>query len=277
VKRSALLFATLLGVASAPDAASADNALRPEKIPAKARVLANRGRVYHDAGDYQAAVAAFKEAYVLAPSPGLLFNIAQAYRLAGNCDEAAWMYRRFLDTNPNGPNKALAEQHLSVVEKCGRGGLPTIAIVKPIAKVPDPKSVARVDASASTSTNLTASTSFDTEDHKARTYKRVGVGLTVGAGAAFVGAAVFALDARDAQNTVEETYQRGGKWSDVKDVDARGKRSAMIATALGVGGGVALVSGAVFYGLGHRYEKAQHVAVVPTQGGGAQVSLSWGF
>ena len=49
---------------------------------------------------HEAAVAAFKEAYVLAPSPGLLFNIAQAYRLAGNCDDAAWMYRRFLDTNP---------------------------------------------------------------------------------------------------------------------------------------------------------------------------------
>jgi tetratricopeptide (TPR) repeat protein len=281
VKRSALLFAALIGVASVADAAMADNALRPEKIPAKARQLANRGRVYHDAGDYAAAVAAFKEAYVLAPSPGLLFNIAQAYRLAGNCDEAAWMYRRFLDTNPNGPNKALAEQHLTVVEKCGTGGLRTVVIPpKVVAKVPDPKSVGKVDASASLGasgkSHASLSTSFDREDHKARTYKRVGIGLTVGAGAAFVGAAVFALDARDAQNTVEELYRQGGKWSDVKDVDARGKRSATLATALGIGGGVAVVSGAVLYGLGHRYEKAQHVAVVPTSDG-AQVSLSWGF
>ena len=282
MKRSALLFAALLGVVSTADAdtASADNALRPEKIPTKARQLANRGRIYHDAGDYAAAVAAFKEAYVLAPSPGLLFNIAQAYRLAGNCDEAAWMYRRFLDANPTGPNKALAEQHLAASEKCGSGGLRTIALQPKIdAKVPDPKTVDKGTSSKRSSkgdVSLTGTASFDDHDRKSRTYKRVGIGLTVGAGAAFVGAAVFALDAHDAQNTVEETYRQGGKWSDVKDIDARGKRSAMLATALGVGGGVALVSGAVFYGLGHRYEKAQHVAVVPTSDG-AQVSLSWGF
>ena len=280
MKRSPLLFAALLGVASAGASASADNALRPEKIPAKARERATRGRVYHDAGDYAAAVAAFKEAYVLAPSPGLLFNIAQAYRLAGNCDEAAWMYRRFLDTNPNGPNKALAEGHLSVVEKCGSGGLRTIAMTpKVIAKVPDPKTIGKGDASSSASSKASLSTSSSfvgSQDRKARTYKRTGVGLTVGAGAAFVGAAVFALDARDAQNTVEELYRQGGKWSDVKDVDARGQRSATLATALGIGGGALLVTGAVMYGLGHRYEKAQHVAVVPTRDG-AQVSLSWGF
>ena len=30
----------------------------------------------------------------------LLFNLAQAYRLQGNCDDAALMYRRYLATNP---------------------------------------------------------------------------------------------------------------------------------------------------------------------------------
>ncbi|HEU4612056.1 MAG TPA: tetratricopeptide repeat protein, partial [Kofleriaceae bacterium] len=99
MKAPVLAIAAIL--AAAP-VARADNALRPERIPNKARELADKGRAYHQAGDYAAAVAAFKEAYVLAPSPGLLFNIAQSYRLAGDCDEAAWMYRRFLDTNPGG-------------------------------------------------------------------------------------------------------------------------------------------------------------------------------
>jgi tetratricopeptide (TPR) repeat protein len=275
------MLVALLGTATVTTSASADNALRPEQIPAKARELANRGRVYHDAGDYQAAIAAFKEAYVLAPSPGLLFNIAQAYRLAGDCDEAAWMYRRFLDTNPSGTNKSLAEQHLSVVEKCGSGGL-RMTVLQP-KLIPDPKNVdPKTDKRAKT-TKLSPpsetdpiATSIDDRDHKSRTYKRIGIGLGLGAGAALVGAAVFALDSADASSTVEETYAHGGKWSDVKDVDARGKRSAMLATALGIGGGVALASGVVMYGLGRRYEQAQHVAVVPTTHG-AQVSLSWGF
>ena len=100
MKASAITLVAILAAASAN--AHADSALRPERIPNKARLLAEKGRAFHNAGDYNNAVSAFKEAYVLAPSPGLLFNIAQAYRLGGNCDEAAWMYRRFLDTNPIG-------------------------------------------------------------------------------------------------------------------------------------------------------------------------------
>ena len=92
-------IAAALAVAAGSARASADDRVPPERIPQKARELAEQGRAYHDAGEYMKAIAAFKEAYVLAPSPGLLFNIAQAYRLAGDCDDAAWMYRRFLDTN----------------------------------------------------------------------------------------------------------------------------------------------------------------------------------
>lgn len=263
--------AFILAVVLAAPLAQADNALRPEQIPAKARELANRGRAAHDAGDYTAAIDAYKEAYVLAPSPGLLFNIAQAYRLAGNCDEAAWMYRRYLDTNPNGPNKALAEQHLSVVEKCGSGGL-KLDPPKPAANIPDPRNVEKPRSAIHAS--LTTQTT--TDDARGTKFKHLGIGLGVGAGAALAGAVVFALDAHAASTTVTNTYEHGGKWSDVKDTDARGKRSALFATALGVTGGVALASGVVLYGLGRRYETAQHVALVPTSHG-AQVSLSWGF
>ncbi|HTL37120.1 MAG TPA: hypothetical protein VL326_28490 [Kofleriaceae bacterium] len=280
--RARLVFAALLGAATVTTPVFADNALRPDQIPAKARELATRGRIFHDAGDYPDAIAAFKEAYVLAPSPGLLFNIAQSYRLSGDCDEAAWMYRRFLDTNPTGPNKALAEQHLASVEKCGSGGL-QMTVLQP-KLVPDPKAVDsksgdKPNAKSSKTTqhpDPALTTAIDDGDHKARTYKRIGIGLGVGAGAALIGAAVFALDSADASATVSETYGHGGKWDDVKETDARGKRSAALATALGIGGGLALASGAVMYGLGHRYEKAQHVAVIPTTHG-AQVSLSWGF
>jgi hypothetical protein len=255
---------TLAAVLAAASTSHADNALRPERIPNKARQLAEKGRNAHNAGDYNAAVAAFKEAYVLAPSPGLLFNIAQAYRLAGNCDESAWMYRRFLDTNPIGEHRALAEGHLASVEKCGSGGLRVSSpeVPRDHIKLPEPE------------TKLIELASSDTRGAK---YKRYGIGTAIGGGALLAGAAFFAIDANDASNTVEGTYKRGGKWDDIKDVDARGKRSATIATVLGVGGGVAVATGAVLYAVGRRYETAQHVAVTPTAGGGAQVSLSWGF
>jgi hypothetical protein len=257
----ALTTAALL--AAAAHVAHADNALRPEQIPLKARQLVEKGRAAHDAGDYNAAVAAFKEAYVLAPSPALLFNIAQAYRLAGNCDESAWMYRRYLDTNPVGDHRTIAEAHLATVEKCGSGGLSIV--------VPRPTE----DATPVPMPDVKLTTTFE-RDERGTKYKRIGIGTAIGGGVLLAGAAYFAVDAFDAQSTVAETYRRGGKWADIKDVDARGKRSAAIGTALGIGGGVAVATGAVLFAVGRHYEHAQRVAVMPTAHG-AQVSLSWGF
>lgn len=261
--RTITLTAVLAAAGAAP-AARADNALRPERIPTKARQLAERGRAAHNAGDYAGAVAAFKEAYVLAPSPGLLFNIAQAYRLAGNCDEAAWMYRRFLDTNPYGEQRSLAEQHLAVVEKCGRGGLEVTMPTAPVAeetKLPEP--------------HIDLTTSLE-RDERGTKLRHAGIGVAIGGGVLLAGAAYFAYDAKSAQDTVDQTYKRGGKWADIADTDARGKRSATIAAGLGIGGGLAVASGAVMFALGRHYEHAQNVAVTPTAHG-AQVSLSWGF
>jgi tetratricopeptide (TPR) repeat protein len=257
----ALTTAAVLAAATSP--AYADNALRAERIPVKARQLVEKGRAAHDAGDYSAAVAAFKEAYVLAPSPGLLFNIAQAYRLAGNCDESAWMYRRFLDTDPIGEHRALAETHLATVERCGSGGL-SVAVPEP---KQDPAPVPMPD--------VKLTTTYERDERGAK-YKRIGIGTALGGGALLAGAAYFAVDAFDAQSTVAETYRRGGKWEDIKDVDARGKRSAAIGTALGIGGGLAVATGAVLFAVGRHYEHAQRIAVTPTAHG-AQVSLSWGF
>jgi tetratricopeptide (TPR) repeat protein len=275
VKRVAFTLAAML----AAPTAFADNALRPEQIPAKAKELATRGRIYHDAGDYSMAIAAFKEAYVLAPSPGLLFNIAQAYRLAGNCDEAAWMYRRYLDTNPTGTNRQLAEQHLATVEKCGSGGL-RMAVIQPklAPKVPTPQ------GAALGATLGMAVAGSDGEAHqvdqpsldRAHTYKRYGIVVGAAGGASLVGAGIFALQSRDASQSVENKYKKGGKWEDVKDDDARGKRDAMFAKVLGIGGGVAVASGAILYALGHHYESDKQITVMPTSSG-AQVSLSWGF
>jgi tetratricopeptide (TPR) repeat protein len=87
-------------------------------VPARARALAARGRALHAAGDYGHAIEAFREAYALAPSPGLLFNLAQSYRLAGRCGESAAMYREFLASGPARAQRAVATAQLAIVEAC---------------------------------------------------------------------------------------------------------------------------------------------------------------
>jgi tetratricopeptide (TPR) repeat protein len=261
VRGRALLLAACMAAAGGVSA-HADERLPAERIPQKARELADQGRAFHDAGEYMKAVAAFKEAYVLAPSPGLLFNIAQAYRLAGDCDDAAWMYRRFLDTNPAEGSRALAEQHLSAVEKCGHGGLLVISPPSVATPVPDPQPT------------VTA-TDVDTTPHENRE-KRLALWVGIGGGVALIGAGVFALDASAASDKVTELYKHGGKGADVAAEDARGQRSATLATVLGVGGGLALAGAGVLYAVGRHYESAQHVALAP-HAHGAEVSLSWHF
>jgi hypothetical protein len=180
------------------------------------------------------------------------------------------MYRRFLDTNPRGSQRDLAENHLVVVEQCGTGGL-RISVMPPAdrANVPAPTVDTVSPMSSTTSTSSDGSS-------RTRKLKRAGAYTIIGGSTALVGAAIFALDASSAARSVEQSYEDGGKWNDVKHDDARGKRSASIATGLGIGGGVAVITGAVLYGLGRHYEQAKYVAVTPTRNG-TQVSLSWGF
>src|SRR5262249_12179381 len=86
--------------------------------PERARALSDQGRSYHASGDYDHAIGSFKAAYELAPSPGLLFNMAQAYRLKGDCANAATMYKSYLRTDPDRPHRELAENQLDSVERC---------------------------------------------------------------------------------------------------------------------------------------------------------------
>jgi tetratricopeptide (TPR) repeat protein len=240
-----------------------------EPIPDKARQLADRGRILHDAGDYVDAIAAFNEAYVLAPSPGLLFNLAQAYRLAGKCDDAAWMYRRYLDTHPSSDKRTIAETHLAVVEKCGHGGLRVAMIPPPpvmSAPLPEPRIEPVTAPLAITSTPMV-------ESHAGRRDRRLGIALGIGGGVVLASAAYFAWDAHDAAETVSAAHANGQKWSDVASIDQRGQHSAAMAEALGIAGGVAVASGAVLYLIGRHQE---HLAVMPTNGG-AGIRMSWGF
>jgi hypothetical protein len=47
-------------------------------------------------GHYAEAAEAFEKAFEIAPEPGLLYNAAQAYRLAGNKERALTLYENYL-------------------------------------------------------------------------------------------------------------------------------------------------------------------------------------
>lgn len=253
-------FAAVLAVGLLAIAAHRAHAA-PGSVPDKARQLADKGRTSHEAGDYNTAIAAYTEAYAIAPSPALLFNLAQAYRLRGSCDDAALMYRRYLDTSPSPEARVIAEGHLATVERCAH----KIALSIPL----DDKERAAVP--------VIAKQQDSAREEAGQWQQRVGVGLAIGGGLALAAATYYALDARSAEADVEHGYQMGGNGRDLAPIDARGERSATLATWLGIGGGALVIGGVTTYLLGRRAEqRAVPIAIAPKKGG-AEVSLAWRF
>jgi len=234
-------------------------------VPAKARALAERGRALHDAGDYPNAIAAFTQAYVMAPSPALLFNLAQAYRLQGDCDDAALMYRRFLATNPEPDQRTLAETHLASVERC----LHKMALHIPI-ETPGPRAVA-----APRSEPVAAFAAAPAVSRRAQIEKDVGIGLAIGGGVSLAVAAYYAVQAHEAESDVAARYMKGGKWQDIADADARGRSAATSAKWFGAGGAVGLVGGVVTYLIG-RHDEAPPLTIT-TMSHGVKVGVRWAY
>lgn len=259
MKSLALLAAALL---AAPTLASA------ERVPAKARQLAAHGREMHERGQYDRAIAAFKEAYVIAPSPALLFNIAQAYRLQGNCEDAVLMYRRYLATGPGASARAVAETHLTTVERCVQKRTLNIPLVDSMAylNVPPPPGPEKV----------ILEDKVRPQQARSDLKKDVGIGLTIGGGLALATAAYFGYRSYDAERDVERAYERGAKWNEVKSIHQRGERASRAAKIFGIGGGLAVAGGVALWVLGRREERANQLALTPSARGAA-VSYSWQF
>jgi tetratricopeptide (TPR) repeat protein len=82
---------------------------------AEARRHFVQGRELLDAGLYAEAIAEFETALSLKPSPELLFNIAQAYRLKGDAKQALETYKRFIELSPKGPIADEARGHIDAL------------------------------------------------------------------------------------------------------------------------------------------------------------------
>lgn len=63
-------------------------------------------RKHFKVGEFDRAAKEWTWAYKLKPVPPLLFNQAQAYRLAGHFEEARFAYTTYLNELPDAPNKA---------------------------------------------------------------------------------------------------------------------------------------------------------------------------
>jgi tetratricopeptide (TPR) repeat protein len=263
----ALLTSTAaLATASEPDPLS------------EARVHYELGMSHYEVGEFVQAIDEFKIAYAASHAPGLLFNLAQASRLARQYDQALFFYRSFLRARPDAPNRADVESRILEVESLAAGQhhpqeAPEAAPASDSLLAPSAPST---PAAAPVAT-LTEAPTVALVAPRPRNGKRERIaGLVIGGvGLAALGVGIyFGTQALQAQDRLGHV----ASWDmPAQSLYASGHNDAITATTLFVAGGAAVAAGAALYVWGWRRDvRARRFALAPLPGG-AQASFSCAF
>ncbi len=258
----ALLCVGLLALALPRAADASPDSERTER----AAELYAVGKRQFDIAEYPAAIAAWKESYLLSNEPLLLFNIAQAHRLAGDCAQANRFYLNYKRAVPKPANQAELD---TAMAKCA-GVQPagdTTPVVSPIVPpAPAPDAPAPVQPPTPPAPVVTTPPPMDAPDtHPGRTLRIAGIVVASAGGLASVVAVVSAFTARSDANDVSG-QNRGTEWGDALARTERDGQSAQTrARVFGVLGVAAIVTGGVLWWRGRQAGVNLDVAITPNQ------------
>jgi len=275
-------LAAALVVAAVPSASAQPTSPPTEDAKkAEAKALYETGNTHYNLGEYDQAVAAFKKAYELSQAPGLLFNIAQSYRLKKDYEQASHFYETYLRLKPDAANRAdvearIAEMKTMLEEQKKMGTKAPIGTVSPDGTNSTPTTTTTTTPTTTTPTTTTPTEPKDiVEPGSGKGLKLAGLTTAGVGGALIITGVVFGMMAKGKQSDLEELNTSGGAWD--QDAYDAGKRNNTIAIASLAIGGAAVVAGGVMFYLGYSKEKkASSVAVVPTKGGGT-FTVGWQF
>ncbi|HEX2691139.1 MAG TPA: tetratricopeptide repeat protein [Kofleriaceae bacterium] len=215
------------------------------------------GLAAQNGGDYDTAIALYTKAYGLVPHPVLMFNMAEAHRLAGRSDKALALYAKYLAQDPKGAKAQTARDLIADIQarqveeahkadearraeqarqadqarrarEAEEGKVDQKRVAEPASRAQDP---ARPEAS---------------DQAPGRSLRLSGIAAG-GAGVVALGMGIgFGLHARALSN---ELSQPGGTFS--QDKVNSGERANTIAITGMIGGTVLVAAGATLYWLGH--------------------------
>jgi tetratricopeptide (TPR) repeat protein len=238
-----------------------------------AREYVNAGLAAQNAGDYDTAISLFEKAHALVPHPVLLFNMAQANRLAGRIEKALALYARYLAEAPKGAQAKDARALVAEIEakkaedarKLEEARTAELARKAEQARKAEEarKLQAARDAEAQREREREAAISSQAqrpppiEQRPGRNQRIAGVAMgAVGVGALLVGAG-FGFHA----DSLASELSKPGAMYDTDKVDA-GEQANTVAI-LGLVGGAALVAtGAALYWWGYREGSGKEVVTI---------------
>ncbi len=253
-----------------------------------ARAYVDAGLAAQNAGDYDTAITFYVRAYKIEPHPLLLFNVAQAHRLARREDRAITFYRRFLATHPRGREAQLARDLLAELEQRqaeeARQAEAREAAEASKAEAARQAEDARKAAGARNAREpdgaLTAGRTSEVDDaggtsrSPPRPERSPWFRDTIGNVLVLGGAASLVLGglAYKAARADVDTAEFGPTHSEAEQL-LDGARSKRLVGVVLAGVGVALAgAGVLRYVLRDDHARARHVGLVPVRGGGL---LTW--
>jgi tetratricopeptide (TPR) repeat protein len=216
----------------------------PTPIEEQARALFESGEQHYVRGEYSAAAEDFREALRISRKPELLYDLAQAERLSGDCSGALEHYREFQATDLEGPTdltKKIAE-----MERCVAQAATPIAPQPRDASVAPPKP--RIASAPPSPASVGAYEKRNAASRDAERRSTLGVLGWASLGGAALSAAfgtVLALRANAAQNELEKLDRHGGQWgSRYESYEGALARDRNFALGMFIGSAVLAGSGA---------------------------------
>lgn len=284
-----LLASTTVGAQPAnPGAPQTD-----EQKKTEAKALYDKGINHYNLGEFDPAIAAFRQAYGISSAPGLLFNIAQAFRLKKDYEQASYFYTTYLRLKPDAPNRTdvearIAEMKTLLEDQKKLGTSPPIGTVNPDGDVgnkpptPTPPQVTPLQPAVTVGQvdpggqGDPVDTTTPPVERPGATMKMVGLATAAVGGALVITGIVFGRMASSAESELN-ALNMGGTWTpENQNTYDSGERNNKIAIVSLVIGGAAVVTGGALYFLGRSKESSTSVAIVPTKGG-TSVSVGWSF
>lgn len=89
----------------------------PDDKTTQARNLAQEATTHYAVGEFAQSAEKYQAAYKLKPDPALLYNAAQAYRMAGNNDKALLLYKNYVMFYPNEKNVPNVQQQITKLQE----------------------------------------------------------------------------------------------------------------------------------------------------------------
>jgi tetratricopeptide (TPR) repeat protein len=230
----------------------------PSAAPAESRNHAKRlfeiGQARYDLGEYDEAIAAFREAYEISSAPALLYNIAQAHRLKGDCPRALQVYRHFVRLDPSSPHRASAEGHVADLEaQCERNAAPATSSS---AVAPAPTAAPRADERGDAGPRTAPAPAPSPAERMGTAQRNVVIGL-VSAGLVLAGAATALHVWNDSRFETWENEDRAIYTAPGGNLRSRQaannellgdiRRTDTISAALAIAAGTSLVAGGTLF------------------------------